>query len=180
MFQEILELDIVLELEIKSTHIRDLALKVNSSPATVMRKLNNLKNNNIVDLINEGKNDRYFLKNTFEAQNYLLMGQIYKLNKFIFENPKLKLMLFEIKNILDGELAILFGSYVKGLQNKNSDIDLFIETNNENLKRKIEMINSNLNVKIGTFNKNSFLGKEIIKNKIIISGFEIYYGAIKE
>ena len=73
------------------------------------------------------------------------------------------------------KLIILFGSYAKGLARKDSDIDIYIETKNRNVKKEIEDIHTKINVKIGTFDSNSSLIKEIIKDHIIIKGIEDFY-----
>ena len=78
-------------------------------------------------------------------------------------------------NVIDEKLIVLFGSYAKGLANKNSDIDIYIETKNRNVKKLVENVNSKINVKIGSFNIDSPLIKEIIKNHVIIKGIEVFY-----
>ena len=178
MFQE-LDLQIVLELERNSTHIRDLASKIKSSPATVMRRLIFLKENNVVDVIDEGRNSRYFLKDSFDKYQVLYMAQNYRLLKFVQVNPALKSMIVEIKNIVRGSLTVIYGSFAKGMQNNKSDIDIFVESDDRNIKSDIEMINSRLSVKIGPFDKNNPLIKEIVKDKVIVCGFERFYDLMK-
>ncbi|MBI4447428.1 nucleotidyltransferase domain-containing protein, partial [Candidatus Woesearchaeota archaeon] len=72
-------------------------------------------------------------------------------------------------------LAILFGSYAKGTANKESDIDIYIDTKDANLKEEVELISSKISVKIGKYNKESLLIKEIEKAHVIIKGVELYY-----
>lgn len=73
------------------------------------------------------------------------------------------------------DLAILFGSYVKGIAHKDSDIDIYIDTRNNKLKEEVELIDSKISVKIGSYNQESILIKEIEKNHMIIKGVERYY-----
>ncbi|MBU0959512.1 MAG: nucleotidyltransferase domain-containing protein, partial [Nanoarchaeota archaeon] len=73
------------------------------------------------------------------------------------------------------KLAILFGSYVKGLEKKDSDIDIYIETNNKKVKQDLELIDSKINVKIGKYDKENLLIKEIEKDHVIIKGVEEFY-----
>ena len=70
---------------------------------------------------------------------------------------------------------MLFCSYAKGLAKKDSDIDIYIETKNRNVKKSIEDIHSKISVKIGIFDIKSLLIKEIIKDHIIIKGIEVFY-----
>ena len=81
----------------------------------------------------------------------------------------------KIQNDKRIRLAILFGSYAKGLAKKDSDIDIFIETNNKKIKDDISLIDSKLSIKIGKYNKSNLLIKEIEKNHVIIKGGEYYY-----
>ena len=73
------------------------------------------------------------------------------------------------------ELIVLFGSYAKGLEKKDSDIDIYIETKSRNVKQVVEEIHSKINVKIGTFDIKSPLIKEIIKDHVILRGIEVFY-----
>ena len=72
-------------------------------------------------------------------------------------------------------MIILFGSYAKGNEKSDSDIDIYLETINNKVKNKVKEINSRLSIKIGEFDLNSLLIKEIIKNHVIIRGLEEYY-----
>ena len=72
-------------------------------------------------------------------------------------------------------MIILFGSYAKGTPKKDSDIDIYLETNDNNVKTRVKETNSKLSIKIGKYNKSSLLIKEIEKNKVIIKGMEVYY-----
>jgi len=80
-----------------------------------------------------------------------------------------------ITNVMDVDLIILFGSYAKGLEKKDSDIDIYIETKSRNVKKVVEDIHSKINVKIGSFDTKSPLIKEIIKDHVIIKGIEVFY-----
>ncbi len=70
---------------------------------------------------------------------------------------------------------MIFGSYAKGTAAKNSDVDIFIETNDKKIKEELSIIDSKLSIKIGDYNKNNPLIKEIERNHTIIKGVEEYY-----
>ena len=72
-------------------------------------------------------------------------------------------------------MIILFGSYAKDNPKKDSDIDIYLETNDSKIRDKLKEINSKLSIKIGKFDAKSLLIKEIIKNHIIIRGLENFY-----
>jgi predicted nucleotidyltransferase len=72
-------------------------------------------------------------------------------------------------------LALLFGSYAKGLEKDDSDSDLYIETKSKKTKEELESSDTRLSIKIGDYNQQSSLAKEIEKNHVIIKGVERYY-----
>jgi len=103
------------------------------------------------------------------------MSESYNLILFLEKYPKLKGV---IKKIIEKEnipMAIIFGSYAKGMPNESSDIDLYIESENFDLKKEIELIDSRLSVKIGRYDRENLLIKEIKANHIILKGIEQFY-----
>jgi predicted nucleotidyltransferase len=72
-------------------------------------------------------------------------------------------------------LALLFGSYAKGLAAKESDIDIYVETPDSKVRRQLEQKHSSLSVKIGKFDTGSMVIREIMKDHVIIKGVEIYF-----
>lgn len=85
------------------------------------------------------------------------------------------IILEQISKKVDEKLIILFGSYAKFRAKADSDIDIYIETENRNIKKIVENIHSKINVKIGLFDITSNLIKEIIKDHVIVRGFEAVY-----
>ena len=171
-----LELDII-ELLLKTdNHVRGIAKKLKESHSTILRKLNNLKKENVIDSRREGKNKIFFLKQNIISQNYILQTELHKLTKLLKRHPELSVIFEEILKKTNEKLIVLFGSYAKGLAKKNSDIDIYIETKSRNVKKSIEEIHSKINAKIGTFDIKSPLIKEIIKDHVIIRGIEVFYG----
>ena len=173
--RNITELDIIEILLKNENHIRGIAKNLNDSHSTILRKLNNLKKENVVDSKIEGKNKVFFLKNNLISKKYILKSELQKLIKLLNQYPELNIIFDEILKSTNEKLVILFGSYAKGLAKKNSDIDIYIETENRNIKKRIENIHSKINVKIGIFDKKSLLIKEIIKDHVILRGLEDFY-----
>ncbi|MEN7982625.1 MAG: nucleotidyltransferase domain-containing protein [Nanoarchaeota archaeon] len=170
-----LELEIILVLIKSKVHLREISRILKESHSTILRKMNILLKENIIDYKEEGKNKTFFIKNNLKAKNYIYSAEIYKFSKLLKKYPELEIIFEEIKNKFSQEMIILFGSYAKGIAKKESDIDIFIETQDKKVKSKIEYINSKINVKIGKFDMNSLLIKEINKNHIIIKGVEKFY-----
>ncbi len=170
-----LELDIVGLLLKKENHVRGIAKKLNESHSTISRKLDNLKKDNVIDSRKEGKNKIFFLRKNIITNNYILQAELHKLTKLLRQYPELDVVFKEILKKTDEKMIVLFGSYAKGQAKKDSDIDIYIETRDRNVKRSVEGIHSKISVKIGTFDTGSPLIKEIMKDHVIIRGIEVFY-----
>ena len=170
-----IELEVILELIKNKSHLREIARSLDQSHSTILRKINELIKENILDFKQEGKNKVFFIKNNLKAKNYIYSAEIYKLSKLLKKYPELSIILEDIKKNTKKEIVILFGSYAKGNPKPSSDMDIYIETKNRNIKKDIEIINTKINVKLGRFDISSLLIKEIIKNHVIIRGVEEFY-----
>lgn len=168
------KLEIVSILAKDKDHIRQLARRLKTNHTTISRKVNELMDENIVDFDMEGKNKTYHLKKNAETRTYLLMAENYRLLRFLKKYPSLKDVTNKIQMDSQIKLALFFGSYVKGHPSKNSDVDIFIETNSSKIKKDYLKLDSRLSIKIGKLG-NDELGKEIGKNHIIIKGGDYYY-----
>ncbi|NYT13649.1 MAG: hypothetical protein GKC01_03950 [Candidatus Methanofastidiosa archaeon] len=175
MLQNCNEYEIVLTLLKEESHIREIARKLKTNQTLVKRRLDELYKENLVDYRVEGKNYTYFIKKSLEARSLVIMAESYNLMLFLKKYPKLKSI---IKKIVDKEnidMAILFGSYAKGTPSESSDIDIYIETEDYNIKKEIESIDSRLSVKIGKYDRENLLIQEIEANHVIIKGIERFY-----
>ena len=88
-------------------------------------------------------------------------------------------------------ILLLFGSYASGKQNKNSDIDLMLITDDEKIKKqvkgkipliplKIHLVDYTSEEFISMIKTTEFnVGKEAFNNNIILLGIEDYYRLIK-
>ena len=173
-----LEYEIILVLLRNKAHLREIARILGESHSTILRKINELVKENILDYKKEGKNKVFFIKNNLQAKNYVYSAEIYKLNKLLKKYPELSIIFEDIKKNFSKGMIILFGSYAKDTPKKESDIDIYLETNDNKIKNKIRELNSKLSIKIGKFETESLLIKEIIKNHIIIRGLEDFYERI--
>lgn len=169
------KLEIVNSLLGNERHVRGLAKELKTNHMLVFRKLKELYSENVVDYREEGKNKIYFLKNSSETKNYIFISENYKLNQLLKRFPDLRKIIEKIQDDNRIKLAVLFGSYAKSLVRKGSDIDVYVDTNKNEIKKDLELIDSRLNVKIGKYNKDNLLIKEIEKYHIIIKGVEKFY-----
>ena len=175
MEQKDYKLEIINELLKGENHIRGTAKSLHINHMTIIRKIKELSEENVVDFKQKGKNKVYFLKKSVEAKSFALMAEGYKLTRILGKYPPLRGIIEKIQKNKDIKLAILFGSFAKGIAKQDSDIDVYIETMNSKLKREIEKISTRLSIKIGRYDKSNLLIKEIEKNHIIIKGIEEYY-----
>ncbi len=169
------ELEILAYLFNSETHIRGLEKAIKMPHATILRKLVKLEKENIVDYKMAGKNKQYFIKNNLKARKMLEIMENYKLLKLFQKYPHLEPLFEDIMKKCDSKLIILFGSYAKYIPKPESDIDIYIETEDQSMKERIEEINSKLSVRIARFNISSLLIKEIIKNHVFLRGAERFY-----
>jgi predicted nucleotidyltransferase/sulfur transfer complex TusBCD TusB component (DsrH family) len=156
-------------------HTRAIADQLSSNHATVLRKLRDLTEENIVDFRMEGKNKVFTLKRTIEGRNAAMIAEIYKQSSVVRRYPVLRGIVRAIQEMPEIPLAILYGSYAKGLPIKGSDIDIYIETSDSSRKKQLEQKHSLLSVKIGAFDTKNLLIREIRKDHVIIRGVEAYF-----
>lgn len=175
MEQKDYKLEIIEKLLQNKNHVRSLANELKTNHMNIQRKIKELEKENVVDYKEEGKNKVYFIKNNIEAKTYAFKTENYKLLKLLEKNPKLRGIIEGIQKDSRIRMAVLFGSYAKGIAKAESDIDIYINTQDEKIKRDIHSINTMVNVKIGKYDKSSLLIKEIERNHVIIKGVEEFY-----
>jgi len=174
-----IESEIILLLLRGEYHLRGIAKALNESHSTVLRKLDKLTKENVVDYKIEGKNKVFSLKINLQTKNYIFNAERYKLIKLLKKYPELNIIIEELLKKSEDRLIILFGSYAKFTAKKDSDIDIYVETRSRRVKEEIESLYSKIKVKIGDFDTDSQLIMEIIKNHIILKGVEDFYGKTK-
>ncbi|MBU0760347.1 MAG: nucleotidyltransferase domain-containing protein [Nanoarchaeota archaeon] len=155
--------------------------------------------NYIGDLTASGAIVQKIIGNTAPVEINLTPNQeIYNVEQkrtqeFLSENPKLKLIKQDIEEInYPFMIVLVFGSYVKKIKSKNSDVDIcLISDNKSKTKELIERLNLlSLKLEIQEFTTSEFismieknqrnLGHEIIKSNIILYGAENYYNLISK
>jgi predicted nucleotidyltransferase len=170
----IIKYELILALLKESSHGRALADKLKVPLTTVQRNLKMLKEENVFDIKISGKNKIYSLKRNLPARVFVFNSENYKLLKVIGRYPLLEPVIEELRK-MKSELIVLFGSYAKEKAKADSDIDVYIETENRKIKKEAELVNSKLSVKIGKFDLKSNLINEIIKSHVIVCGVERFY-----
>ncbi|MDD5143324.1 nucleotidyltransferase domain-containing protein [Methanoregula sp.] len=167
--------EIIVLLLKEDLHARAIAEKLAANHVTVLRKLRDLETENVVDFRIEGKNKTYTIKRSIEGRNAAMIAELYRQSMAVSRYLVLREIFDAIHEMPDISLALLFGSYAKGLAAKESDIDIFLETADPVRKKQLEHKHSLLSVKIGRFDTDDLLVREIIKDHIIIRGIELYF-----
>lgn len=170
-----LEMEITLLLIRDENHLRGTAKQLNESHSTVLRRLNKLAKENVVDYKREGKNKVFFIRKNLQARNYVFNAERYKMIKLLKTYPEMGIIIDDLLKKCNEKLLVLFGSYAKFTASRGSDIDVYVETRSRKVKEELESINSKIKLKIGSFDVESNLIKEIIKNHIVLKGVEEFY-----
>lgn len=173
MEQKLYNHEIILNLLKEVNHLRQIAKDLKINHMTIKRHLDLMVKENVLDVKEEGKNNVFSIKSSIEAHSAVLAAEIYRLGKFVRKHPELKRELLELKKLQP--MVVIFGSYAKETETKDSDIDIFIETQDAKIKNFVSGLNDKFSVKIGKYDKNGLLIKEIEKNHIIVKGFEKFY-----
>lgn len=180
MFHKRNDFEIIAVLQKGSKHLRSISKELNLPLTTAMRTTNFLIAENVIDYIERGRNKDFFLKKSPERDVYEHIVEKYKVIK-VLQKPLLRTYIQRILALTrENELVVLFGSYAKSMETGTSDIDIYVETKNPILKKHISEISAKISVKIGNFEKNSDLGREIIKNHIILQNVERYLKVLYE
>ena len=169
------EHEIILALLRGENHGRGIAKMLNLNHMSVSRTLSELRKRNVVDWREEGKNKVYFFKIGVESRVAINIAENYKLTQTLEKYSNLRNIIEEIQRNHNIKLAILFGSYAKGLAKESSDIDIYIESEDQSIRHKLKIIDARVSAKLGNYDSNNILIKEIEKNNFIIKGVEDYY-----
>ena len=178
--------EILLFLLKRDMHGREIAKELKTSLTRVQAILTELRKINVLDYKIEGKNHIYFIKKNLMSKSFILNAENYKLAKIINKHPELEPIFQNVIKKSKSSLILLFGSYAKNTEKKDSDIDIYIKTTNPKIAKEVQKIYnllsdliSIISIKTGNFNSDDLLIKEIIKNHVIIKGGEEYYKKIK-
>ena len=173
----------------REINIRQIAQGLKIDYKNVYSLIILLQKKGILTLQRFGKSWKILLNNT---PHPLIYGAEYQRKQEILKNKDLLVMLdyFHRHMKTSFYVLLLFGSYAKGTNTKNSDIDLlFIVPNEleEKYEQNIQHIASLLPLKLhlNIFKEKDFLamknskeltvGSEAIKNNILLHGIEEYY-----
>jgi len=160
-------------------YIREVQRLLKISPRTAQLILDNLEKKNVLESKTRGKIRIYKIKKTMIAKEFLILTENYKKISFLEEHDLIREILSKIKPFFKG-IIIIFGSYAKGIEKKDSDLDIFVtgEYKEDEIDKISKLYGTDINIKkypLSFFKKDikkDIFLKEILKDHIIISGIE--------
>ena len=163
----------------KEYYIREVNKILNISPDTARLILEDLENKQVLESKTRGKIKTYKIKKSSIATEYLVLTEQYKRIKFFEKHFAISKIITKIKPFING-LALIFGSYAKGKQKQDSDLDILVigrydqkQINNISEAYGIEINLKNYPFKIFQNNlTKDILIKEVLDNHIVIKGAE--------
>lgn len=167
-----------------------IAKKRSLNQKSVANILNKLEDEGLLKSKTVGKNKEFSinLDNAEAVMNFIVAAEHLHTAEFLKKNPVIKEVLAKAGDAFTG-IVVVFGSYAKVMQKKDSDLDVFVAGSyDRNKVSKIsELYNLQVSVKnypASVFNKalkkKDVLLTEIIKNHVIISGAEEFVNAVME
>jgi len=170
----------------KEIYGRELVGKVKISQKNIALTLNELENEGVLSSKTKGNVKHYFLnKENPLIKKYLILFEIQNSIEFLKKNPKIN-HIFE-KFVSIDNIICIFGSYAKGIQKKDSDLDLFIigRFDEKEIKRIGDVYNIKISIKGGNYSdfidslkRNNLLMNEILDSHIIILGYEKFVNEV--
>ncbi|MFH1399477.1 MAG: nucleotidyltransferase domain-containing protein [Candidatus Woesearchaeota archaeon] len=160
-------------------YIREVGKLLKISPRTAQLILEGLEDKGVIESKTKGKIKAYKIKLSEFTKKYLVFVEQHKAISLLENNLMLKEIIEKITPNING-IGIIFGSYAKGTQNKESDLDIFVagDYNREEIKKVSRILGIAISVKcypMETFEKNinkDILLKEILKNHIVFVNVE--------
>lgn len=161
---------------------------------SIQRALTEFEKENIVTFNKVGTSKRYKINlDNEKSYDYLTLLQNEKLTKVVRQS--IEILKKEIEKHTLFYSLVIFGSYVVGKQNKDSDLDIAIFIPDKNQENNIKIAGNmvknksllNLDIQIITFdemvemlvNKHPNLGKEIARKHMAIHNVNIFYKIVR-
>ena len=163
----------------KEYYIREVEKLLEVSSRTALVTLAKLEKKGILESKTKGKIKAYSIRKSTLSREFLLLTEQYKKIQFMDKNQLVKEVLEKADDYLQG-IVIVFGSYAKGIQKDDSDLDLFIVGTFDEKKIKETGDKYGLDINIKSYPMRFFekeihddiLLKEIVENHVIIKDAE--------
>ena len=182
---------ILLENKTKELNISQISKLIKMDYKNVHNIIQRLKKKNIIQLTNFGKSCKVEIVNHIHP---IIFEAEYARREEILRNKNISLLMDYFKDFPSKlYVMLIFGSYAKRTQTKESDIDIMfiVPDNDEKFEKNVMNIVRIIPLKlhINVFKENEFIamknskkltiGQEAINHNIILYGIENYYELIK-
>ena len=109
----------------KEYYIREVTRKLKVSPRTALITLAKLEKRGILESKTKGRIKFYSIRKSGLSREFMILTEQYKKIRFLEKNPLIREVLEKTDGFMKG-IVIVFGTYAKGTQKGDSDLDLFI------------------------------------------------------
>lgn len=162
----------------KGLHVREIAKSVNISPSAASYMTRHLEKRRILDHRMEGRNKKFFINSENPAaKSMIASAEIERRNAVVEKHFIIRKIVSEVD--FEGRMAVLFGSFAKGLENEGSDIDVLLLGSGKQAKKKLEGLGKLYGKKIQIISmgredfilreKREFV-REVMKSHVVLSG----------
>jgi len=166
----------------RDRYIREVHRILNISPHTAQTILEYLEGKGVLTSKTRGKIKLYALQSN--ATKYVVLAEQYKAIAFLERSLLIKEAIEKVTPVVDG-IGLIFGSYAKGTERPDSDLDIFIAGTYDS--EEIEKVSHRLGIEIHVqcypvktfFEKffSDFLLREIMKHHVIFVNAELFVEA---
>ena len=170
----------------KGLYGRELSRRYGLPAASINLALKSLSEKGVLSVEMAGKTALYYIKKDDVSFEYLNLVEIYKKINFIESNLVAGRVVNLISPLISG-IGAIFGSYSKGSQKNDSDMDIFVagKADKENIKKISDTYNIDISLKV--YSREEFIDlidkdtliKEVINSHVIICGFEEFLTGVK-
>ena len=156
----------------RSFYIREVQRVLRISPRTAQIMLSDLESRGIIESKRQGKIVSYSLRRNYIAQRFLVFCEQYKTISFLNENSIINEIVEKITPQIDG-IGVIFGSYAKGTNRPESDLDIFVvgKYNQKEIERASQMYGIDISVKC--YPMNAF--REDLRKDILVKELSLIH-----
>jgi predicted nucleotidyltransferase len=163
----------------KGYYIREVEKLLDISSRTALVTLAKLEKKGVLESRTRGKTKIYSIRKTAISREYFILAEQHKRIRFLEKNHLIKEVLEKTEAHMRG-IVIVFGSYAKGIQKNDSDLDIFIvgKYDREEIESVSKKYRIDVNVKsyplkiFETELHDDFLLKEISEDHILVKDTE--------
>jgi len=161
-------------------YIREVHKILEISPRTAQLILDNLEKKTVLESQTKGKIRTYKIRKSVTSLQYLVLTEHYRTLVFMEKHPVVREIISKIRPGVSG-VGLIFGSYAKGLETSESDLDVFVvgdECDRKGIRNVSKLYGIEINVKnypVKLFEENlrsDILIKEVLEDHIVFSNAE--------